>query len=293
MDKMKKYLFVINPIAGSGKAKAMKSIIEEVMNENKIDYKIVFTSKPKEATYIASSFDYDVIVAVGGDGTVNEVTSGLLDREDIVLGIIPAGTGNDLSRSLNLPQDPKEAIERVLNGKVSKIGVGQSNGHNFLNISSVGFDVAVLINNEIIRKKVKSKLSYIIAVIYTLLKYKKSKVIIDIEGQVYHRNLFLLAIGKGKYYGGGMMIIPNANPYDDYLYVCLVKDVSNLKALTVFPLIFKGRHLEYTKYVDIFKAKNIRIINQSPTLLNVDGEILEEESEVSFKIIDKKISIIS
>ena len=290
---MKKYLFIINPIAGNGKAKAMRGIIEEVMDENQIDYKIVYTSKPKEATYIASSYDFDVVVAVGGDGTVNEVTAGLIDREGIVLGIIPAGTGNDLCRNLNLPLDPKEAIERILEGKVSKIPVGQSNGHIFLNISSVGFDVAVLINHEIIRKKLKGKLSYIIAVIYTLFKYQKDKVIIDIEGEIYHRNLFLLAIGKGKYYGGGMMIIPNSNPYDDYLYVCLVKDVSNLRVLTLFPLIFKGRHLGYTKYVETFKAKNIKIINKSPCSLNVDGEILVETSEINFQLIDKKISIIT
>ncbi len=290
---MKRYLFIINPVAGSGKARAVKDLIEETMNYNLLNYEIVFTTRPREATYIASTYEYDVVVAVGGDGTVNEVSAGLIDRQDLVLGIIPAGTGNDLSRSLNIPQDPKEAIERLLDGKICKIGMGDSNGHNFLNISSVGFDVAVLTNNEIIRKRVKGELAYILAVIYTLLKFKKNQVTIEIDGQIHHKNLLLLAVGNGKYYGGGMMIMPNANPYDDFLHVCLVKDISNLKALTLFPLIFKGRHLKYKKYIEIYKAKNIKIINQSPTLLNIDGEVLEEGNEISFKLSDKKISIIN
>lgn len=289
---MKKYLFVINPVAGKGKAKAIKPLIVEMMRKNQINYHIVFTTKPNEATYIASSYEYDVLVGVGGDGTINEITAGLLNRENKILGIIPAGTGNDLSRSLGLVFDAEEAIKRILAGKTSKIGVGDSNGHSFLNISSVGFDVEVLVNNEIIRKKVKGKFSYILSVIYTLLKFKKKEVILEIDGKVFKTNLLLLAVGKGKYYGGGMMIIPNANPYDDYLHVCLVKDVSNLKALSVFPLIFKGDHLKYTKYVETYKAKNVKIINSSPSLLNIDGEILKEDSEINFKLHDKKLTII-
>ena len=290
---MKKYLFIINPIAGHGKAMEIKPLIEEIMVKNQIDYEIVFTSKPKEATSIASSSKYDVVVAVGGDGTINEVAAGLIDGDNKILGIIPAGTGNDLSRSLNVPFNPKEAIELILNGNTQKINIGDSNGHSFLNISSVGFDVEVLINTESIRKKVKGKFAYVLGVIYTIFKFKKSKVTINIDDKIFDRNLLLLAVGNGKYYGGGMMIIPNANPYDEYLHVCLVKDINNLKALTLFPLIFKGQHLKYTEYVETYKAKNIKIINKSPSPLNIDGEILEEESEINFKLNDRKISIIS
>ncbi|MDR7871396.1 MAG: diacylglycerol kinase family lipid kinase [Tissierellaceae bacterium] len=289
---MKKYLFIINPVAGNGKPKAVKPLIEEIMKKNQLEYEIVFTNKPKEATTIASTYEYDVIVAVGGDGTINEVTAGLVDRADKSLGIIPAGTGNDLSRSLNIAFDPREALEQILNGIPHEIPVGDSNGHSFLNISSVGFDVEVLVNTENIRKIVKGKFSYVLGLIYTLFKFKKRKVTIDIDGTIYHRNILLLALGNGRFYGGGMMIIPDANPFDDYLYVCLVKDISNMKALTVFPVIFKGNHLKFTDYVETFKAKSIKITNDSPFKLNVDGEILEEGKEIIFKLSDKKISII-
>ncbi|HZK00832.1 MAG TPA: diacylglycerol kinase family protein [Tissierellaceae bacterium] len=289
---MKKYLFVINPIAGDGRAKLVKPLIEEIMTKNQIDYDIVFTKEPKEATSIALNYDYDVLVAVGGDGTVNEIAAGIIKRDNKILAIIPAGTGNDLSRSLDIPFDLEEAIERIIKGNPREIIVGISNGHSFLNISSVGFDVETLINHKTIRKKIKGNLSYVLAVIYTLFKFKKRKVTIDIDGEIFERNLMLLAIGNGKYYGGGMKIIPNANPYDDYLYVCLVKDVSNLRALTVLPGIFEGNHLKLTKYVETYKANNIKISSDTRFFLNIDGEVVEEGNEIFIKTNDNKLSII-
>lgn len=289
---MNKYLFIINPIAGGGKAKEVEQVIEEVMVKGKDSFEIVFTRQPKEAISITASREYDVVVAVGGDGTVNEVATGLIEKDKRILGIIPSGTGNDLSRSLNIPQDPREALEIILQGNTREVRPGESNGHIFLNISSVGFDVAVLTNIDIFRKRVKSKFSYVLALIYTLMKFKKRKVTLDIDGKQFHRNLLLLAVGNGKYYGGGMMVLPNADFYDDYLHICLVKDISNLKALTIFPIIFKGNHLKYSNYVETYKAKEIKVTNDSPELLNVDGEVVEEGNEITFRLANKKIQIL-
>lgn len=290
---MKKYLFIINPVAGKGKAREVESLIEETMNKNQMDFEIVRTTEPKEATSIAESFEYDVVVAVGGDGTVNEVVAGLANKEKRILGIMPVGTGNDFSRNLNIPSDPGQALDLILKGNTNGVEVGESNGHHFLNISSVGFDVEVLVNIDRIRKVVKGNIGYILSVIYTLMNFKKKLMTLEIDGRTYNRNLLLLAVGKGKYYGGGMMILPNAKLYDDYLYVCLVKDISNLRALTLFPLIFKGDHLKFKKYVEIHRAKKIKIINNSSLLLNIDGELLKEGDEIIFKLSNKKIQVIS
>ena len=290
---MNKYLFIINPIAGGGKARETQHIIEEVMNINNKAFEVVLTTEPKEAITMAANREYDIVVAVGGDGTVNEVTSGLIEKDRGILGIIPAGTGNDLSRSLNIPMDTKEALDLILKGNTYEIGLGESNGHHFLNISSIGFDVAVLTNIEKIRKRVKGKFSYVLGVIYTLLKFKKSHVTLEIDGKIVHKNLLLLAVGNGKYYGGGMMVLPNADLYDDYLHVCLVKNITNIKALTIFPVIFKGNHLKYTQYVETYKAKKIKVINDAPLLLNIDGEVLDEGNEITFNLSNKKIQIIS
>ena len=144
-----------------------------------------------------------------------------------------------------------------------------------------------------IRKKVKGKFSYVLAVIYTLMKFKKKSVVLDIDGKIHHKNLLLLAVGNGKYYGGGMMVLPNADLYDDYLHVCLVKDIGNLRTLSLFPVIFKGNHLKFTKYVETYKAKNIKITSEAPLLLNVDGEVLNEGNEINFKLSNKRIQVLS
>lgn len=290
---MNKYLFIINPTAGGGTAKEVEYLIKEVMNKSHKDFEIVFTTKPKEASIIAANKDYDIVVAVGGDGTINEVSSGLIKKGKGILGIIPAGTGNDLSRSLGIPLNTKQALETILKCNISEIAAGQSNGNHFLNISSAGFDVEVLTNLDMIRKKIKGRFSYVLAVIYTLMKFKKKLVTLELDGKIYDKNLLLLAVGNGKYYGGGMMVLPNADLYDDYLHICLVKDISNLKTLTLFPLIFKGKHLKFTKYVETYKAKSIKITGKSPLLLNIDGEVLKEGKEIYFKLSDKKIQVIS
>lgn len=290
---MKKYLFIINPIAGGGRAKSVEPLIEETMKRNQKDFRIIFTQEPREAISIASNAEYDVVVAVGGDGTVNEVASGLVKKGKGTLGIIPVGTGNDLSRSLNIPQDPKEALELIIKGRINEITVGESNTHHFLNISSVGFDVEVLVNTDKIRKLIKGKLAYVLGVIYSFFKYRKKYVTLELDGRSFDRNILLMAVGKGKYYGGGMMVLPNADLYDNYLHICLVRDISNLKGLTLFPVIFKGNHLRYKQYVEVYKAKEVKVINKSSLDLNVDGEVLKEGNSITFRLGSRKIPVIS
>ena len=128
---MNKYLFIINPIAGGGIAKGLETEIENLMSKEKRNFEIVYTTKPKEAILIAASREYEVVVAVGGDGTINEVISGLIRQEKGILGIIPAGTGNDLSRSLGIPLNSKEALELILKGNTREISAGEANGHHF------------------------------------------------------------------------------------------------------------------------------------------------------------------
>ncbi len=142
---MDSLLFVLNPIAGGGRAKDLEPLIEESMNKHKINYDIIFTTKPKEAVKIVEDSIHNTIIAVGGDGTVNEVAKGLINRKYGTLGIIPGGTGNDLSRSLGISSDPPiEAIKLIVEGNTKFIDIGNANGYQFLNIASFGFDAEVV-----------------------------------------------------------------------------------------------------------------------------------------------------
>lgn len=291
---MEKILFIINPIAGGDIAKGLIPIIQETMKRENIKYKIVETTRPKEATEIAENSKSEIVIAVGGDGTVNEVAKGLIRRKFGVLGIIPGGTGNDMSRSLELPEDPKEALDIIIKGNRVKIDTGIAKGEEFLNIASIGFDAQVVdIANKIKRKiNIKGKFAYVLGVLGTLFSFKRKKAIIDIDGVIYNRNIVLMAVGNGKYYGGGMKVMPHASLYDGNLHICIVKDMSNFKILLLFPTIFKGNHLKFTQYVETFKGKkvNIKLLEDSP--LNLDGDIFNGHKNIQIAISDYKLEVL-
>ena len=291
---MERILFVINPIAGGGKAKALRSLIDEIMDKYNREYDLILTSKPGEATSIAENNvdEYEIIVAVGGDGTVNEVAIGLINKNKGTLGIIPGGTGNDLAKSLDISLDPRQALETLCRGLKRDIDIGNVNGSNFLNISSVGFDAEVVINNVEIKKKIKSRISYAISVVYTLFNFKTKKIQIDIDGKILNEEIMLLAVGNGKYYGGGMKILPKAMVDDGYFDICVVSRVSKIKTLFLFPSIFKGNHVRYDKYVRIFRAKTVKINSEKGIHINIDGDVRFGDKEIIFTIDDRRLNVI-
>lgn len=289
---MDKLLFIINPIAGGGRAKDLIPLIKDKMKDNNIDYEIIETTEPRQAIEIVEKSKIPVVVAVGGDGTVNEVAKGLIKRGNGYLGIIPGGTGNDMCKSLGLSMDPIHALETVIKGKTKKMDIGLANDRCFFNISSVGFDAEVVRNTEKIKTRIKGKTAYILGVLVTLFKYRMKETNIEIDGEQVNKNMLLLAVGNGQYYGGGMRIMPDAKIDDGYLHLCLVKDINNLKLLFLFPSIFKGEHLKYEKHVEIYKAKKILIKTKGEFYLNVDGDLIHTKDKVEFKISPRKLDII-
>lgn len=289
---MDKILFIINPVAGGGKAKSLEQLIREHMTKTELEYDIVFTSKPKDAIEITMKNKHETVVAVGGDGTVNEVARGLINRGYGILGIIPGGTGNDMGRSLRIPRDPMDALKTIIKGKTMEIDVGWINGHKFLNVASIGFDAEVVKNASRFKGKLSGKIAYILGVLVTLFKFRRKKITIKIDGKLYSRELILLAAGNGRYYGGGMKILPDAQLNDGYLHLCLVSNAHNLTLLTLFPTIFKGSHVRLKKYVEVFKAKSISLIGQENLDLNFDGEIINNGNEVKFELAHEKLKVI-
>lgn len=291
---MDKILFIINPVAGGGRTKKLVPIIDKFMKDLEIEYNIVLTEKPKDAISISKeglNKGYNKIVAVGGDGTVNEVALGILEFGEGILGIIPSGTGNDLARTLNIPINLEEAINIIINGINKKVDVGMVNEDVFLNIASVGFDSEVVKNTEKIKKRLKSGIAYVIGLLITLIRVKDINTKLEIDNTTIDKNVFLVAVGNGKYYGGGLKIIPMAIIEDGYFHVCVVNKMSKLKLLILLPTILKGKHIKYKKYVEIFKAKKVKIITENKTYLNIDGEVKNIENETLFTIKDEKLSI--
>lgn len=289
---MEEFLFIINPIAGSGRAIHIKDIIEDEMKGYNKTFQIIVTKNPKEATQIAYESNINTVIAVGGDGTVTEVAKGIIRRGYGTLGIIPGGTGNDFIKSLDMKKDCIDAIKTIINGKTMKIDVGIVNGYKFLNIAGIGLDVEVIKGFETIKKYIKGRLAYIISIFITLFKFKKMKLLIEIDGKSFHKDLVLFAAGNGRYYGGGLQMIPGADMKDGYLHSTLVKDLSNLRIATIFPEIFKGTHIRHKKYVERFETKKIKITSKDELYMNLDGELFLAGKEIEFSIADEKLEIL-
>lgn len=291
---MEKLLFIVNPVAGKGRGKKAIPIIEKKMIDNNISYEIIMTSKPLEATRLAMEnvHSFETIIAVGGDGTVNEVAQGLIKSKKGRLGIIPCGTGNDFVRALNIDLSLEKSLDIIIEGRTKAIDVGRVNGHYFINISSIGFDTHTVIETNKIKKSINGIWAYIIGVLITLIKYKKENADLIIDNKEYKRRLLLLAVGNGNTYGGGMKLLPMAQIDDGYFHICVVRDVSNLKLLFLFPSIFKGTHLKHSKYVEIFKANKLIYKNKKRIELNIDGEILDVNEDIIFEIDDYKLEVI-
>lgn len=270
---MKGYCFIVNPIAGKGRAEKLLPFITSKMQEKALNFQIKLTSKKgqgKELAEEAIAEGFDFLIAVGGDGTLNEVVNGAYGK-DVAIGIIPAGTGNDFARALNMPTDFNAAIEGICSGSVSEIDVGNIDGRLFLNVASIGLDAHIAAEANKIKKYVSGTNAYILALIKGLFTFKGIKVILHLEDKLIQKEIMLAAFCNGSYYGGGMKIAPEASPSDDLLDICVVERMPKLKLLRLFPTIFKGKHTVFSE-VKTYRTKAVSVCIDSSVEVNTDGE---------------------
>jgi diacylglycerol kinase (ATP) len=288
-----KTLFIVNPIAGKGRAKTIVPLIEDICGKSKIEYTIKYTMGPKHEVALAKlgiQEGFERIVSVGGDGTLNEVVNGIAGSQ-AVLGVIPAGTGNDFVRTVYPHTDIKKIIHDIIHGEVQEIDLAKCNDTYFINIGSGGFDAQVALESEKTKKIFSSEIAYIIAILKTLIFYKGIRMKVLIDGKVFEKNTMLVAVANGKYYGGGILPAPKADITDGIFDVCFVENMSRIKMLVLLPKYMKGKH-ESIKGVSFYRGKNISITSEIQFGVNIDGEV-SLMKEVNFSIIPKGIKIIA
>lgn len=292
---MRKLSFILNPNASGFKKFNFKDAIEEYLNKNEIDfeYEINLTEKPKDAIDLAIDAinrGYTDLIAVGGDGTINEVASVVI-KNNVSLGVIPAGTGNDLMNSLNRSTEFNSCMKSILNGNIQSYDYGIFDNGIFLNIASVGFDAEVVSESIKLKKILKNGLSYKLAILWTLLKYKRKKYKLIVDGIEYEKNFFLVAVGIGGKYGGNINMLPKADMNDGVLDVCAVEFRGKFNILTKIPKVLKGIHLD-EDIVTYIKAKKVEIYSKD-IKFNFDGEYLDGVDKLTFNSSNNKINIIS
>lgn len=291
----KKFYFIVNPAAGAGKKLSFLPEIQLFCRKNNLDFEIVLTKQPKEAINLAkkAAKKFEVVVAVGGDGTVNEVANGLVGSQ-AVLGILPIGSGNDFSKQVGYKKGLKKDLEILLEGRTKSVDVGRVNDqYYFINGLGVGFDGEVATRVRSFMRFSKGFLAYLLAVLRTLATYKfhRVKIILD-NDQVIEREILLVATCNGTTYGGGFNVAPSARIDDGIFTICLIDKLGRFYALRSIPKIMKGTHLKLPE-VHMYTSKHVIIESESDLYAQVDGEILPLAKKFVVKILPGQIKVIT
>lgn len=296
-EYMRKIAFIINPVAGNGKTIDSIVHIKSKLDTHKdsIYYEIHLSKFKGDITNLSKMLcdkGFDEFVAVGGDGTVSELINGLEYKDDISykVGIIPWGTGNDLIKSLNTPSEINEILDMIIKDHTLKIDLGVANNHYFINVASVGIDGQIIKDTEKLKKIFPGHPAYLLSTIKAGLTFKSNFVKVKIDDRMYSGNMILIAIGNGKYFGGGMNICPNAKLDDNVFEICLVNNISKMKFMREISKVYEGR-LGEVKEVIYERGKEVSIeVEDSSYDLNIDGNLVDK-TPVNFKISPHKVKI--
>ncbi len=295
---MNKVHVIVNPFSARGKTEKRWRLIRDIIKYYFKEFKYIFTEKPFQATEIAKELlkeGYDLIIGVGGDGTLNEIVNGYFDKmdspinNDASLGIIPSGTGSDFIRFLKIPRDFKKSIELIKETNSKRIDVGKITSNNktkyFINVADFGLGAEVMNNISKIPEIKRGPFSYYYGLLKTIKKYKNKDVKITTDDREIKGKYVIGAIANGKIFGGGMMIAPEAKPDDGFFDLVLIKEMKRTEVLLNSYYLYNGKVLKNKKVV-LIRTKSIKIESENNVCIEYDGEIgLNLPAE--FKIIHK------
>lgn len=278
---MRKIAIIVNPVAGNGKTIDTLPIIKDVFNKYKdtIELKIMLSKNKGDVTALANTISKEGInefIAVGGDGTLSELINGLDYTLNTIykVGIIPWGTGNDFIKSLNNEKNIVKILNNVVENRLRIIDLGKVNEHYFINVCSFGIDGPIIRDTEKLKKVFPGHPAYLISTLKSGLIFKAQQTKVTVDDREYKGNMILIAVGNGKYIGGGMNVCPDAKIDDGLFEVCLVNNVSKLTFMKEIGKVYKGR-LGEVEEVIYDRGKEISIqVEGIQYQINVDGNLI-------------------
>ena len=289
---MERYCLISNRVAGSGSAGAYIDRVKALMENRGVDFEIRETQYPGHATELAKAAvdeGFDVIVAVGGDGTLRETALSVV-HTDRVLGLLPCGTGNDYARPLGIPTDAEAALDILLNGETRTVDAGMANDQIFFNIAGFGFDVDVLDYTEEFKPKCKKgETAYRLGCLKAVLGLKLRRSTLTFPDGTIERNVLMAAAGVGTHFGGGMNVLPESDMSDGLLDVCIAHDVKRIGVLKLLPKFIKGKHLGL-KCITYRKATEVSVVCDPVSRIEVDGERMDG-TPVTFRILPGALKV--
>ena len=287
----KKIVFVINLTSGTSDKTSIPPLIDEHLDKDKFEYEIVTTEYAGHASEIsakAKNDGVDIVVAVGGDGTVNEVARSIVHSET-ALGIIPCGSGNGLARHLLLPMNTRKAIEIINACEIHELDYGVINEYPFFCTCGMGFDAFV--SMKFAESGKRGPITYAENILREGLKYKPETYIIEDENGTKTYKAFLISCANASQYGNNAYIAPQASMSDGLLDVIIMEPFDMLEAPQISIDMF-NKTLDKNSKIKTFKTKHIQIHREKPGFIHYDGEPVMTSSDVDISVKDKGIRII-
>jgi len=273
-----KWVFIVNPVAGSGAARSQMPALERMIARHNIDAEIVFTRYKGHAAELSSEYlekGFRNIIGVGGDGTINEISRPLMNKPGITAGLIPAGTGNDFIQITGFPDRFSETHWEIFFGKnIIPMDAGSVNGMIFLNGMGLGFDAQVASENYDSQGNVKEggKNRYIWHIIKTLLFFREKRMMALTENGNTETDCFINTIAVGRRFAGGFLLTPKAIANDGLLDVCSIKRLSLLERFYILLKVPKGTHVN-DKRINYYQTPSVSLEFQEAVPFHVDGEL--------------------
>ena len=304
------YHFIINPSSSSNKGILQWKEIKAKLIQENVEFESYITSHSHNATEIAREITTiettkkNIIVILGGDGTLNEVINGITSFKNLIIGYIPTGSSNDFARALKLKTKPLEALECILHPKAyKKIDCGvlktDQGTRNFIVSSGIGYDASVCEESmtssakTLLNKLKLGKLTYTALGISMLFSYtpEDATIILDNSITIHLKNMLFTSIHNNRYEGGGLLFCPKADNSDGLLDICVAQNISKVKFLSALPFAFMGKHTLF-KGIDTYRCKTIEVQTLTPRPVHTDGETVERQTKISATCGKEQINII-
>ncbi|MBN1366804.1 MAG: diacylglycerol kinase family lipid kinase [Dehalococcoidales bacterium] len=295
--------FIVNPVAGALSTKKKWPLISSLLKHLGVSFDYQYTEGIGHAIELAkdaTNRGYDHVVAVGGDGTINEVANGILTSKSIAsttLGVISTGTGSDFIRSVGIPHDYIEACSCLSQGQSKPVDIGvveyQKNNipmqRYFINTAGIGFDAAVISSVEKSSKRLGGTIPFLLGVLRTLVTYRNKVVKVTIGDNEESKKVVMVMVANGRYGGGGMKFAPTAQLDDGLLDMLIISDMGKLELLKAFPTVYKGTHINNPK-VKLLQTDHVKIDSLEKIPVYADGELLGE-GPIVFRLLPAMLRI--
>lgn len=292
MPEKKKIYFIINPISGTHKKDQIIVDIKRYLNTERFDYEIKYTQYAGHAAVIAkeaADSDVDIVVAIGGDGTVNEVARSLVHRHT-ALSIIPCGSGNGLARHLEIPIDPVGAIQVLNECVIRELDYGKINDIPFFCTCGIGFDAFV--SSKFAEAGKRGFLTYIENTLREGLVYKPDTytITIDDNKQMVYKAL-LIACANASQYGNNAYIAPNASMSDGLMDVTIMEPISMMEAPQIAIQLF-NRTIDHNSKIKTFRCKKVDIERNAPGVIHFDGDPVMAGKNIEVILVEKGLNVV-